>query len=527
MRRISLLTATLAFVLLGASSASAQSVQLVSFGGQSFNSPYYVAGAPGDPSRVFVVEGGGTIRLVKNGVTQSTPFLDISGDVCSSGDGCGGESGLFSIALAPDYAASGLLYVFYTRDVNPGLHYLRIEEFRRSASTPDLADPGSRRIVLEIPHLSADNHNGGQLQFGPDKLLYIATGDGGSTPGNGQSLSTQLGKLLRIDPRGSGPFSYTVPADNPFRDGPGGAADEIYSSGLRNPYRSSFDRSTGDLTIGDVGGSAWEEIDYTPEGGGRGANFGWNCFEGKHVLAGCPVPNHTPPVLEYPNGGSGAAVSGGFVIRDSALPTLRGRYIYADTFDALGGQIRSAVLGPGTASGDAPVGLTASGVSSFGQDACGHIYVATLGGSVSRLQPTSGPFPCKLAPELTVETKPARRVARKGAVLIKALCDEDCDLTAKASIVLKGRGQRLELETGTEGPRSPRAAGERSPPARLQGEAEARPLEEADEAPAEGARRRAAGRWRRSRSRRPGAGAEPTTVKRKVKQRSQGHRGRP
>jgi Glucose / Sorbosone dehydrogenase len=355
------------------------------------------------------------------------------------------------MAFAPDYPSSGLFYVFYTRDVNPGLHYLRIEEFRRSASNPDLADPGSRRIVLEIPHLNADNHNGGQLQFGPDKLLYISTGDGGSTPGNGQSLGAPLGKVLRIDPRGPAPFTYSVPSDNPFRDGAGGAADEIYSSGLRNPYRFSFDRSTGDLTIGDVGGGAWEEIDFAVEGGGRGANFGWTCFEGNHVNTGCSVPNHTPPVLEYPNGGSGAAVSGGYVIRDSALPSLRGRYIYADTFNALGGQIRTAVLGPGTASGDGPVGLTATSVSSFGQDACGHIYVATLGGSVFRLHPTSGAFPCKTAPVLTVQKKSARSAARKGAVVIKALCDEDCDLSAKATIVLKGGGKASSAKRGRKG----------------------------------------------------------------------------
>jgi glucose/arabinose dehydrogenase len=440
MRRLTLLfAAVLAFVLLGASSASAQSVQLAPFGGQSFNSPYYVTSPPGDASRVMVVQGTGSIRLVKDGATQPGSFLNISADVLDGNEG-GCECGLFSIAFAPDYASSGLFYVFYTRDANPGLHYLRIEEFRRSASNPDVADPGSRRIVLEIPHLSADNHNGGQLQFGPDKLLYIATGDGGNTPGNGQSLGTQLGKILRIDPRGSAPFSYTVPADNPFRDGPGGAADEIYSSGLRNPYRFSFDRSTGNLTIGDVGGSSWEEIDFAPEGAGRGANFGWNCFEGAHVNGGCPVPNHTPPALEYPNGGSGAAVSGGYVIRDSALPGLHGRYVYADTFNALGDQIRSAVLGSG-APNDSPLGLTADGVSSFGQDACGHIYVARLNGAVSRLQPTSGPFPCKLAPALVVETKSARRAARKGAVVIKALCDEDCDLSAKVFITLKGRAK--------------------------------------------------------------------------------------
>jgi hypothetical protein len=431
MRRISLLTATLALVLLGASSARAQSVQLVPFGGQTFSAPYYVTGAPGDPSRVFVVEGGGQIRLVKNGVTQGIPFLDISGDVCSSADGCGSESGLFSIALAPDYSASGLFYVYYTRDASPGEHVLRIEEFRRSGSNPDLADPGSRRVLVEIPHLNASNHNGGQLQFGTDKLLYAATGDGGSgQSANAQNPGSELGKLLRIDP--GGPI-------------------QIYSSGLRNPYRFSFDRSTGDLTIGDVGQGSWEEVDYTPEGAGAGANFGWSCFEGFAVFSGCSVPNHSAPALVYPNGGSGAAVSGGYVIRDSALPSLQGRYIYADTFDALGDQIRTAVLGPGGANGDAPLGLTASGVSSFGQDACGHIYVATLGGSVSRLEPTSGAFPCKIAPTLTVDKKPARRAARKSAVVIRALCDEDCDLDAQASIVLKGRGASSSAKRGRKG----------------------------------------------------------------------------
>jgi glucose/arabinose dehydrogenase len=431
MRRAILLTATLAFALtmLGTASARAQSVQLVPFGGQSFSLPYYVTGAPGDPSRVFVVEGGGQIRLVKNGVTQATPFLNISGDVFAAAEGCGNECGMFSMAFAPDYAGSGLFYVYYTRDANPGAHVLRIEEFKRSASNPDVADPATRRIVLEIPHLSASNHNGGQLQFGPDKFLYAATGDGGGgQSGNAQNPGSQLGKLLRIDPRGP---------------------TQIYSSGLRNPYRFSFDRSTGDLTIGDVGEGSWEEVDYKLEGGGAGANFGWDCFEGFAVFSGCAVPNHSPPALVYPNPGSGpSAVSGGYVIRDSALPGLRGRYIYADTYDALGAQIRTAVLGPGGASGDGPLGLTASGVSSFGQDACGHIYVATLGGSVSRLEPTSGAFPCKTAPVLTVEKKPARSAARKGAVVIKALCDEDCDLSAKATIVLKRGGKASSARRG-------------------------------------------------------------------------------
>jgi glucose/arabinose dehydrogenase len=392
-------------LLVAVAPAAAQTVQLSPFGGQTFSSPYYVAGAPGDPSRVFVVEAEGTIQLVKDGITLDSPFLDISGDVCSSTDGCGGESGLFSMALAPDYATSGLFYVFYTRDsLDPSeAHYLRIEEFRRSATDPDLADPASRRIVFEIPHLEDASHNGGQLQFGPDALLYISVGDGGSAGdpnGNGQNTGTLLGKLLRIDPAGTTPGEYSVPADNPFAGSTPGAG-EIYSYGLRNPWRFSFDRLTGDLLVGDVGQASREEIDFVPIGGGRGANFGWNCFEGGQPFSGAPSSctpppaNHTPPVLEYPNPGAGlAAVTGGYVIRDEALPSLFGRYIYADTFDAFGGELRAAQLFAGGSSGDSSLGVSAANVVSFGEDACAHIYVAAIGGTVYRLEPTSGPFPC-------------------------------------------------------------------------------------------------------------------------------------
>jgi glucose/arabinose dehydrogenase len=398
---ITTLVATAAVLLGAVAPAAAQSVQLVPFGGQTFSFPHYVTGAPRDPSRVFVVERDGTIRLVKDGVTQATPFLDISSDVCSYSV-CGQESGLFSMALAPDYAASGLFYVFYTRDsaVPTEQHYLRIEEFRRSAANPDVADPASRRIVLEIPHLETVRHNGGQLQFGPDGLLYISVGDG-EGGGNGQSAGTLLGKLLRINPAGMLPGQYSIPADNPFAGATPGA-DEIYSYGLRNPYRFSFDRLTGDLIIGDVGQAGWEEIDFVPSGAGSGANFGWSCFEGSQPYAGgCTPPpaNHTPPVLEYPNPDTGpAAVNGGYVIRDGALPSLLGRYIYADTYDVFGGELRTAQLFPGGSSGDSGLGLFATTVVSFGEDACAHIYVAVYvaatGGAVYRLEPTSGPFPC-------------------------------------------------------------------------------------------------------------------------------------
>jgi glucose/arabinose dehydrogenase len=434
MRKTALLTATFALVLFGASSASAQSVQLVPFGGEEFSSPTYVAAPPGDSTRVFVVENGGGIRLVKNGVAQGASFLDINSDVLDFIERPTCECGLYSMAFAPDYATSGRFYVYYTHDIDPGLYTLRIEEFKRSASNPDLADPGSGRIVLDIPVFVGDDRNGGQLQFGPDKRLYAAIGDGNSSSDVGgtdpQDPGSLLGKLLRIDP--NGPV-------------------QIYSSGLRNPYRFSFDRSTGDLTLGDVGQNSWEELNFKPEGAASGANFGWDCFEGHEVFSGCSVPNHSPPVLVYPNSGSGTAVNGGYVIRDSALPTLRGRYIYADTFDGLGGQIHTVVLGPGGASGDGPVGLSAELVVSFGQDACGHIYVATLGGTVFRLEPTSGGFPCKLAPVLTVFKKSARRAARKGAVVIRALCDEDCDLTAQATILLKGGGEASSAKRGRKG----------------------------------------------------------------------------
>jgi glucose/arabinose dehydrogenase len=447
------LVAAAAVLTLGGQPASAQSVELTPFGGQGYDSPFHVTGAPGDPGRVFVVEGPGTIRLVKNGVTQPTPFLDIGADVWDAGEGdC--ECGLFSMAPAPDYASSGRFYVFYTRDFNPGSHYLRIEEFRRSSANPDIADPASRRIVLEIPHVDAGNHNGGQLQFGPDGRLYIWVGDGGPSA-NAQNLGLLLGKLLRIDPGGATPFSYSIPADNPFADGPGGNRDEIYAAGLRNPWRGSFDRSTGDLTIGDVGAGSWEEIDFKPEGGGLGANFGWNCFEGMAVAAGCPVPNHSPPVLQYANGGSGAAIAGGFVIRDSALPSLAGRYVYTDSFNALGGELRTAVLAPGGATGDASLGLNLGGVVSFGQDACGHIYVATLGGEVRRLQPVSGPFGCKTAPVLVVKKRVARGAARRGAVVLRVLCDEDCVVSGSATVRIRGgkklkaRKARRELELGS------------------------------------------------------------------------------
>ena len=394
--------ATAVALLIAVTPAAAQSVELAPFGDHAFSSPFYVTGAPADPSRVFVVEAAGTIQLVKNGVTQPTPFLTIP-EVYTGCNDCG----LFSMALAPDYARSGRFYVFYTRATEApevGTYYLRIEEYHRSTADPDVADPASRRMVLEIPHPESTIHNGGQLQFGSDGLLYISVGDGaqqGDPNGNGQNTETLLGKLLRINPTGTMPGQYSVPADNPFAGATPGR-DEIYSYGLRNPWRFSFDRLTGDLTLGDVGLMSWEEIDFMTNGTGRGANFGWNCLEGTHPVepepTGCtPPPDSTPPVLEYPHPAppGHADVAGGYVIRDGALPSLLGRYIYADIDDAFSGELRTAKLFAGGSSGDSGLGLFAPSVVSFGEDACAHIYVVSASeGIVYRLEPTSGPFPC-------------------------------------------------------------------------------------------------------------------------------------
>jgi glucose/arabinose dehydrogenase len=460
MRKLVLTISLAAWLASSVQPAAAQ--QLVQFPGTgpSFNfaSPFYVAGEPADPSRIYVVEGAGRIRLVINGATQETAFLDISGDVCSSADGCGSESGLFSMALAPDYASSGLFYVFYTRDAVQQ-HDLVIREFRRTTD-PNNIDETTGRDVLVIPHPGAANHNGGQLQFGPDGLLYISTGDGGNgQSANGQSTTVLLGKILRIDPAGTNPGEYSIPADNPFAGATAGA-DEIYSYGLRNPYRFSFDRLTGDLTIGDVGAGTREEVDFVLNGGGRGANFGWSCFEGSQPTGQCGAlpPNHTPPVLDYTRAGSSAAVNGGYVVRDGTLPSLLGRYLYADTFDALSDQIHSAQLFPGGNSGNAPTGLTASFVVSFGEDACGHVYVAHGNNTVSRIQPFAGAPACQpqtvLPPPdagggaaglvLNVDLRKARRGAARREVTVIVSCDSACSAHGEGRISLRGKDIGLD-----------------------------------------------------------------------------------
>jgi glucose/arabinose dehydrogenase len=344
----------------------------------NFASPVYVTGAPGFPELLFVVEQGGTVRVLRAGRRLPGAFLDIGGLVSF-----GGERGLLSIAFPPDYERSGRFYAYFTDDEGD----IRVDEFRRRSATR--AARGSRRTVIEIPHRANSNHNGGQLQFlGPH--LYLGTGDGGSggdPPNNAQDRESLLGKLLRIDPRPSGGRPYTVPADNPFVGRTG--RDEIYSLGLRNPYRFSFDRVTAPrprIAIADVGQDRFEEVDYLSVGAASGANFGWDAFEGFGLYTGANGGTADPggtvkPIFAYGRS-RGCTIIGGYVVGDPGLRALRGRYVYADLCE---GELRSLVPHLSRASGDRRLGPRVSTPSSFGEDTRGRIYVTSLEGPVFRL----------------------------------------------------------------------------------------------------------------------------------------------
>jgi glucose/arabinose dehydrogenase len=351
-------------------------VRLVRVG--TFDNPVYIAQPPGDRSRMMVVEQTGRIMVLRGGRKLSQPFLDLRSKITY-----GGEQGLLSVAFPPDYQRSGRFYVYYTdrSDVDN-----RIVEYRRSAN-PDRADPSSARVVLTMPNLEV-NHNGGLMLFGPDGLMYVGTGDGGGandqhgTRGNAQDLGSLLGKILRIDPRASGARRYRIPSSNPFV-GRAGARGEIYAYGLRNPWRFSFDRSTGDLSIGDVGQDRVEEVDFVRRGQGRGANFGWRPFEGNRRNFNEPAPGAIGPVIVHQHSEGWCSVTGGYVVRDPTVPSLLGRYVYGDLCE---GRVRSARLRAGRAVPDRKLDLKAvPSISSFGEDGAGHVYVVSLTGPIYRL----------------------------------------------------------------------------------------------------------------------------------------------
>ena len=340
-----------------------------------FDEPTYVTAPRGD-SRRFVVEREGTIRVVQGGRVLEQPFLDISDRVTT-----GGESGLLSMAFPRDYASSHRFWVYYTD--NQG--FLQIDQFRTAAESPNRAVPSSRRSVIRVPH-HRTNHKGGQLQVGPDGMLYAGFGDGGSggdPDENAQNLGRMLGKLIRINPNPDG--GYTAPSSNPFR-GRAGALPEIYAYGLRNPYRFSFDRRRGSLTIGDVGEAEIEEIDFVPgRSGGAprgGYNFGWDTFEGRNRYESGTAPGHIRPVLQHSHNEGFCSITGGYVIRDRSLGRgWTGRYIYGDYCD---GTLRLSHLRRPAARSHA-TRLKVNRLVSFGEDSRGRVYAVSLDGPVYRI----------------------------------------------------------------------------------------------------------------------------------------------
>ncbi len=352
-----------------------------------FSSPVGAAatGLPGD-GRLFIVEQGGKIRILdKNGTIRSTPFLDLQTKILT-----GSERGLLGLAFDPAYGQNGYFYVNYTR---PGDGATVVSRFQVS-SNPDVADAGSETPLLRVAQ-DFPNHNGGDLRFGPDGYLYIPLGDGGSgnDPNNrAQSINTLLGSILRIDvdPNGGLPPDcgligrYSIPNDNPFVGQPG-ACDEIWAYGVRNPWRSSFDRETGDFYFGDVGQGTREEVNFQLAGSKGGENYGWRCREGTVATPGLPTPcdpgsDYIPPFFDYPRD-KGRSVTGGFVYRGRSFPHLQGYYIFGDF--VFGRWWHASKPGPGWAVVD--MGQTGTNISSFGEDTAGELYLLDYGGRVFRV----------------------------------------------------------------------------------------------------------------------------------------------
>jgi glucose/arabinose dehydrogenase len=334
--------------------------------------PLAMAVRSGDPA-LYVAQKTGRVVAVRDGNVAPAPLLDLTSQVS-----LGSEQGLLGLAFSP---SGRYVYVNYT-DTAGDTH---VTEY---AIREGRADPDTRRDVLVVDQ-PYSNHNGGNLVFGPDGHLYIGLGDGGSggdPHGNGQSLSTLLGKMLRIDPRPSDERSYRIPPDNPFVGRPE-VRPEIWAYGLRNPWRYSFDRLTGDLWIGDVGQSAWEEVDVQPAGSAGGENYGWNRMEGDHPYGGADPPAHAfPPVFEYSHDDGGCTVTGGYVYRGESIPALFGAYVFADFCL---GAIEAIRLKDGRVRDHRILGPVVTNVSSFGEDARGELYAMSLGGALYRLAPGS------------------------------------------------------------------------------------------------------------------------------------------
>ena len=358
----------------GAALAAAAQLEPVATG---LTNPLYLTSAKDGTDRRFIVEQGGVIKVLQPGATTTTVFLDITSRVLS-----GGERGLLGLAFHPDYAINGRFFVNYTRQPDGAT---ALAEFHVSASDPNVADP-TETVLLTIAQPFA-NHNGGMIEFGPDGFLYIGTGDGGSgfDPGNrAQNIDELLCKILRIDvDRPNGTVPYSSPPDNPFF-GLTPGRDEIYAYGFRNPWRSSFDRATGGLYVGDVGQNSWEEIDLVTLGG----NYGWRIFEGNHCtnIAPCDSSGLIFPIAEYGHTAGRCSITGGYVYRGGRSALLTGAYVYGDFCT---GEIFMLSGGAQTVLLD-----TTLQIASFGEDEAGEIYVVGLGGTVHRITTAPPPPPC-------------------------------------------------------------------------------------------------------------------------------------
>ncbi len=343
------------------------------------SSPVHITHAGDGSGRIFVVEQVGRIRIVKNGVLQATPFLDITQRVS-----CCGERGLLSVAFPPDYAQKRHFYVNYTDSAGNTV----IARYRLTA-TPDIADPNSEQVVLSVTQ-PYSNHNGGQLVFGPnDGYLYIGMGDGGSggDPENrAQNPAELLGKMLRIDVETGNPATYTVPATNPFVGSPA-YRDEIWALGLRNPWRFAFDRLTSDMYIGDVGQNLYEEVNFQATSSTGGENYGWRLMEGFHCYnpANCQTTGLTLPIVEYDHG-QGCSITGGVVYRGAQYGRIHGIYFYADYCNGnIWGLRRAGNIWQSRLLYDAPFTI-----ATFGEDESGGSYVADHSGGVVYLITDTG-----------------------------------------------------------------------------------------------------------------------------------------
>lgn len=345
--------------------------------------PVFVTSEPADASRLYVVEQGGLIKLVKNGVLSAQPFLDATA-IINDPDYAQDEKGLLGLAFHPNYGSNGRFFIYYNAAQGSAL---TLAEMTAMPGNPDLAQSQPVKVFFSVSQGVQTNHNGGMLAFGDDGFLYVGVGDGGGSgdPNNhGQNIDVKLGKILRVDVD-----NYpAAPAGNLQ-----GGDPDIWDYGLRNPWRFSFDRCGGDLYIGDVGQSSREEIDVQPAGQGP-RNYGWSVLEGTYCYKpnqqpGCNAATLYPPVKEYDHNSGGCSVTGGYVYRGNAIPALRGAYLYADYCTR---EIRTLRWKAGTLSGESNLtadlqSTTLLGISSFGEDASGELYVVDIGGTVYRIDP--------------------------------------------------------------------------------------------------------------------------------------------